>query len=304
MIDLTTSLPGISLKNPLMNASGTGGYGQELSNFYSLDILGAFVTKSATVEPRFGNKQNRIADSYSGTLNCIGLENPGVDVVVNEKIPWLCKHTKTNIIASIAGYNEDDYITCIKKFNNIENIAAYEINISCPNVSHGGMSLSSDPTLAFKATKLFKQYAKRPIYLKLTPNVNSVPVIAKACKDAGADALVLANSYQGARFDLDTGKPILSIGVGGYGGPSILPMALKVVYQVKKEVDIPIIGVGGVSDASDVLEFLYAGACAVQVGSMNLKDPYILPKIIKELPFVLEKHHRYCVKECIGESLK
>lgn len=304
MIDLSTSLPGLEMKNPVTPASGTCGYGKELKDFYDLNILGGFVSKSATGERRFGNPLPRIAEGYSGTLNCIGLQNPGVETIAAKELVELRSFYQGPLLCSIAGSSVEEYLTCVNRLNEVEKIDAYEINISCPNVSKGGMSLSSDPHSAYEITKTLKAVSKHPIYMKLTPMVNDVVSIARACKEGGADGLVLANSYQGMRIDLKTGKPILSRKIGGYGGPAILPMALKVVYQVASEVDIPIIGVGGIACANDVLEYLYAGASAVQVGSMNLKDPLICKKIIEELPSVFEFYGRKSVKACIKEAHK
>jgi len=304
-MDLTTNLPGLKLKNPVLPASGTCGYGKEFEEFYDLNILGGIITKSLTKEERFGNPLPRIAEGKMGTLNCIGLQNPGLDHVADIEIPYLINnYPDLPLIVSIAGDKTQDYIDCINRLNKINGINAYEINISCPNVSNGGCALSSDPLLAYEITKEIKKVSKKPIYMKLTPLVNDITKVALSCEKAGADGLVLANSYQGMRIDLKTGKPILSRKIGGLGGPAIFPQALKVVYTCAKVVKIPIIGVGGISTASDVLEFLLAGASAVEIGSANLHDPFTCKKIIEELPKVLKQYNKKSVKECIKGALK
>lgn len=303
-MDMTTEILGMKMKNPVMDASGTAGYGEELSCFFSLDLLGAFVTKSCTLEARFGNEQPRVADCRGGLLNCIGLENPGVEIVAKAALPKLFKLTSAPIVCSVAGAREEDYVECVKILNRVEGIRAYEINISCPNVSAGGMSLSSDPKLAKRITAKIKEVSRFPFSMKLTPNVEDIAKIAKACEEGGADALTVANSYQGMRIDLRTGKPILSRGVGGFSGPAILPMALKAVYECAKAVRIPLIGSGGISKAEDVIEYLYAGATAIQVGSMNIKDPCAMKKIVDGLPAVMKRLKINSLRSIIGEALK
>ncbi len=303
-MDMHISIPGLELKNPVLPASGTAGYGEELSQFYDLNILGGFTTKSATGKERPGNPLPRIADGYEGTLNCIGLENPGVDIVATKKIPQLRKTYKGPLLVSIAGSDEEEYCHVMEAFNRTEGIDAYEINISCPNVSKGGMALGTDPKAAYDITKKLKALSRHPIYVKLTPNASDVVLVAKAVEEAGADGIVVCNSFQGMRIDLKTRKPILSRTIGGYGGPAILPMALKVVYQCAKEVHVPIIGVGGIASARDVIEFLLAGASAVEVGSVNLKDPYAMKKIVEELPDTMRRYGFDSLGTCIKEALK
>lgn len=285
------NIPGLNLKNPIMNASGTAGYGKEIEQFYPLDELGAFVTKSCTYEPRFGNPLPRIADAYFGTLNCIGLTNPGVKHVAEIDIPYLVnKYPKLNIVCSIAGATEEEYLDQIAILNKVKGISAYEINISCPNVSNGGMALSSKKELTEQITKKVRLATDLPIYMKLTPSVTNIQEIALAAQKSGANGIVMGNSYQGMRIDLYTGKPILSRKIGGFGGPAIFPMALKVIYLCAQVLNIPIIGVGGVSSAEDVIEMLYAGACAIQIGSMNLIDPLICKKVADNLQPIMKKY--------------
>ncbi len=303
-MDTRITLPGLDLKNPVLPASGTAGYGEELSKFYDLNILGGFTTKSATGLERPGNPLPRIADAYEGTLNCIGLENPGVDIVAKKKIPELRKTYKGPLLVSIAGSDEEEYCHVMDVLNGTEGIDAYEINISCPNVSKGGMALGTDPKEAYSITRKLKALSRHPLYVKLTPNAKDIVLVAKAVEEAGADGIVVCNSFQGMRIDLRTRKPILSRTIGGYGGPAILPMALKVVYQCAKEINIPIIGVGGIASARDVIEFLLAGASAVEVGSANLKDPYAMKKIVEELPDTMRRYGYETLSTCIKEALK
>ena len=301
-MDTRIVIPGLDLKNPVMPASGTCGYGEELSAFYDLNLLGGFVTKSATGKERFGNPLPRIAEGYEGSLNCIGLENPGVETVASVAIPKLRRNYHGPLLVSIAGSDEEEYRYVLSILEKVEGIDAYEINISCPNVSRGGMALGTDPKAAKAITALMKKEASRPIYMKLTPNVMDISEIALACQEGGADGLVVCNSFQGMRIDIKTGKPILSRKIGGYGGPAILPMALKAVYQCAEKVDIPIIGVGGIGCARDVIEFLMAGASAVEVGTMNLKDPYACKKIVEELPETMARYGIESLHTCIKEA--
>lgn len=305
MLDTKINLFGIEFKNPVMNASGTGGYGKELDSFYPLDTLGGFVSKSCTFNPRFGNPLPRIADASLGCLNCIGLTNPGVKKLAQEEIPPIVnKYPNLPYLCSIAGETKEEYIKEIEILNKVDGIDIYEINISCPNVENGGMALASNPNLAYQITKECKKASKHPIFMKLTPNGVDIAKIAIECEKAGADGLILANSYQGMRIDLRTGKPILSRKIGGYGGPGIFPMALKVIYQCAKVTSIPIIGVGGVSSAEDVIEMLYAGASLVEVGSLNLKDPYACKKIVDELENVMKEYNITSLKDIIKGALK
>ena len=292
-------LPGLNLKNPIIPASGTFGFGREFAKLYDLSILGGIAIKSATLNPRFGNQTPRIAETPSGMLNAIGLQNPGVDEIVKTEFPWLAQFN-TEVIANIAGSCEDEYLAVIEKLNDSPVIKAFELNISCPNVKHGGIGLGTTKELASNITSLAKKASKKPLYVKLSPNVTDIVEIAKAVEDAGADGLVLINTLVGMRIDLNRKKPLLANQTGGLSGPAIKPIAINMVYKTYKEVKIPIIGVGGISSADDVLEFMMAGASAVQVGTANLVDPFACPKIIASLPNALQKYGFESIKEVIG----
>lgn len=302
-MDLSVKLPGLNLKNPIIPASGCFGFGREFAELYDLSLLGGIAIKSATPAKRFGNPTPRVAETPKGMLNAIGLQNPGVDVIIEKELPWLSQFD-TEIIANVAGACEEDYVEVVKKLNNNDVVKAYELNISCPNVKHGGIGLGTKPELAAKVTKMVKEVATKPVYVKLSPNVTDIVEIAKAVEEAGADGLVLINTLMGMRLDLRTGKPILANVTGGLSGPAIKPVAIRMVYQVAQAVNIPIIGVGGITCANDVLEFLYAGASAVEVGMQNFVDPYCCVKIIEELPNVLEKYGIHSIEEAVGRSFK
>jgi dihydroorotate dehydrogenase (NAD+) catalytic subunit len=302
-MDLSVKLPGLNLKNPVIPASGCAGYGRELAELYDLSVLGGIAIKSATPKERFGNPTPRIAETPMGMLNAIGLQNHGVDYIIEKELPFLAQFD-TEVIANVAGAAEEDYLEVIKKMNSSEVVKAYELNISCPNVKHGGIGLGTSPELAANITKLAKEVSEKPVYVKLTPNVTNIVEIAKAVEKAGADGLVLINTLLGMRIDLKSGKPLLANTTGGLSGPAIKPVAVRMVYQCAQAVDIPIIGVGGISSAEDVLEFLYAGASAVEVGAANFVDPYICPKIIEDLGSVLEKYGNASVAEATGRSFK
>lgn len=302
-VDLHIDLPGLKLKNPIIPASGCFGFGREYAQLYDLSILGGIAIKSATIAPRFGNECPRVAETPSGMLNAIGLQNPGVDKIIEKELPWLAQFD-TEIIANVAGSNEEDYVKVIEKLNDQPTVKAFELNISCPNVKHGGIGLGTDKELAAHVTRLCKLAAKKPVWVKLTPNVTNIVEIAKAVEEAGADGLVMINTMLGMRFDLKSGKPLLANITGGLSGPAIKPVALRMVYQCAQAVKIPIIGVGGITDAEDVLEFLYAGASAVEVGMANFTDPYCCVKIIEALPKVLSQYGYQSIKEAIGRSFK
>lgn len=301
-MDLHVDLPGLQLKNPIIPASGCFGFGREFAQLYDLSLLGGIAIKSATAQPRFGNPTPRVAETPNGMLNAIGLQNPGVDVIMERELPWLAQFD-TEIIANVAGATEEEYVEVIAKLNQSEVVKAYELNISCPNVKHGGIGLGTDPKLAAKVTKMAKEAAEKPVYVKLSPNVTNIVEIAKAVEAAGADGLVLINTLLGMRMDLHTGKPLLANVTGGLSGPAIKPVAIRMVYQVAAAVSIPIIGVGGITRAEDVLEFLYAGASAVEVGMQNFVDPLCCVKIIEELPKVLKKYGNNRLQDAIGRSL-
>ncbi len=302
-MDLSVKLPGLNLKNPIIPASGCFGFGREFAQLYDLSKLGGIAIKSATLNKRFGNPTPRVAETPSGMLNAIGLQNPGVDVIMEKELPWLAQFD-TEIIANIAGSTEEEYVEVIKKLNASDVVKAYELNISCPNVKHGGMGLGTSPEMAAMVTRMVKEVATKPVYVKLSPNVTDVVAIAKAVEAAGADGIVLINTLLGMRLDLRSAKPIIANTTGGLSGPAIKPVAIRMVYQVAQAVNIPIIGVGGIQNAYDVLEFLYAGASAVEVGAQNFVDPYCCVKIIEELPQVLKQYGLNSVKEAIGRSHK
>ena len=302
-MDLSIKLPGLNLKNPIIPASGCFGFGKEFAQIYDLSLLGGIAIKSATPEERFGNPTPRIAETPMGMLNAIGLQNKGVDSIIENELPFLAQYN-TEIIANVAGATEEDYVTVIEKLNDQDVIKAFELNISCPNVKHGGIGLGTNPELAAHVTKMCKEVAKKPVYVKLSPNVTDIVSIAKAVEQAGADGLVLINTLLGMRIDLKTGKPLLANVTGGLSGPAIKPVAIRMVYQVAQAVNIPVIGVGGITCANDVLEFLNAGASAVEVGAQNFVDPMVCVKIIEELPKVLEEYGYSSIHEAIGRSYK
>lgn len=302
-MDISVKLPGLNLKNPIIPASGCFGFGKEYAELYDLSVLGGIAIKSATPQERFGNPTPRIAETPMGMLNAIGLQNKGVDSIIENELPFLAQYD-TEIMANVAGACEEDYVEVIKKLNDQPVIKAYELNISCPNVKHGGIGLGTKPELAAHVTKICKKAATKPVYVKLSPNVTDIVEIAKAVEEAGADGIVLINTLMGMRINLKTGKPLLANVTGGLSGPAIKPVALRMVYQVAQAVNIPIIGVGGITCAEDVLEFLNAGASAVEVGAQNFVDPYVCPKIIEDLPKVLEKYGYKNIEETVGRSFK
>ena len=297
-MDLSVKLPGLDLKNPVIPASGCAGYGRELAELYDLSRLGGIAIKSATPKERFGNPTPRIAETPMGMLNAIGLQNHGVDYIIKNELPFLAKYD-TCVLANVAGATEEDYIEVIEKMNDEPVISAFELNISCPNVKHGGIGLGTDPELAAHITRMAKAAAKKPVYVKLTPNVTSIVDIARAVEAAGADGLVMINTLLGMRIDLKSGRPVLANNTGGLSGPAIKPVAVRAVWQCAQAVSIPIIGVGGIARAEDVLEFLLAGADAVEVGAMNFVDPYICVRIIDDLERVLSKYGYTSVRDVI-----
>ena len=301
-MDISIELPGLHLKNPIIPASGCFGFGKEFAELYDLSILGGIAIKSATPKERFGNPTPRIAETPMGMLNAIGLQNKGVQSIIDNELPFLAPYD-TEIIANVAGATEEDYVEVVQALNDQDVVKAYELNISCPNVKHGGMGLGTQPELAAHVTQMVKAVAQKPVYVKLSPNVTDIVAIAKAVEAAGADGLVLINTLMGMRIDLKTGKPLLANKTGGLSGPAIKPVAIRMVYQVASAVQIPIIGVGGITCAEDVLEFLNAGASAVEVGAQNFVDPYCCPKIIEDLPKELEKYGYDSITQAIGRSL-
>ncbi len=298
-MNLKIKLPGLDLKNPIIPASGTFGFGEEFSELYDLNILGSIMIKAATLEERFGNDTPRVAETYGGMLNAIGLQNPGVEVIINEKLKFLEKYDLP-IIANIAGKTVEEYIEVAKRISKVKNVGALEINVSCPNVKSGGIAFGTDPILLKEITSAIKKASIVPVYIKLSPNVTNIVEMAKAAEAGGADGITMINTLIGMRLDLKTGRPILANKTGGLSGPSIKPVAIRMIYDVYKNVSIPIIGMGGVSNAYDVLEMLYAGASAVGVGTMNLINPYICKEIIEDLPKVLKEYGFESVQDAVG----
>ncbi|EHL2624454.1 dihydroorotate dehydrogenase [Listeria monocytogenes] len=280
---LAVEIPGLSLKNPIMPASGCFGFGQEYSKYYDLNELGAIMAKAVTPEPRLGNPTPRVAETANGMLNAIGLQNPGLEHVLAHELPFL-EQFETPIIANVAGATEDDYVQVCARIGESKAVKAIELNISCPNVKQGGIAFGTDPEVAHRLTKAVKNVATVPVYVKLSPNVADIVSIAQAIEAAGADGLTMINTLLGMRIDLKTRKPIIANGTGGLSGPAIKPVAIRMIHQVRAVSNIPIIGMGGVQTVDDVLEFLIAGADAVAVGTMNFTDPFICPKLISELP--------------------
>ncbi len=280
---LNVNLAGLELTNPVIPASGTFGFGYEFAELYDINILGSIALKGTTLEPRFGNPTPRIAECTSGMINSVGLQNPGIDAVINEEIPKLAKYYTKPVIANISGFSQDEYVTCCQKANAVKEIGAVELNISCPNVHNGGMSFGTSADCAFELTKVVKKVLTKPLFVKLSPNVTDIASIAKACEEAGADGISLINTLLGMRIDLKTRKPVIANKKGGFSGPAIFPVALRMVYEVYEAVKIPIIGMGGVASARDVIEMMLAGATAVQVGAANLVNPYACRDIINSL---------------------
>ena len=290
---LAVSLPGLDLKNPIIPASGCFGFGQEYAKYYDLDLLGSIMIKATTAEPRFGNPTPRVAETPAGMLNAIGLQNPGVDVVLAEKLPWLAQHyPDLPIIANVAGFSNEEYATVSGKISQAPNVKAIELNISCPNVDHGnnGLLIGQVPELAYDAVKAAVEASSVPVYVKLTPSVADITQVAKAAEDAGASGLTMINTLVGMRFDLKTGKPIIANGTGGMSGPAIFPVALKLIRQVAQSTKLPIIGMGGVDSAEAALEMFIVGASAIGVGTANFTDPYACPTIIQDLPKVMDQY--------------
>jgi dihydroorotate dehydrogenase (NAD+) catalytic subunit len=298
---LNVKLPGLELKNPIMPASGCFGFGREFSQFYDLSSLGAIMIKATTPLPRFGNPTPRVAETSAGMLNAIGLQNPGLEKVLTEELPWLDQYD-VPIIANVAGTSEEDYIEVASQISKAPNVHALELNISCPNVKTGGIAFGTIPEVAKQLTKKVKEVSSVPVYVKLSPNVTNIVEMAKAVEDGGADGLTMINTLLGMRLDMKTGQPILANRSGGLSGPAIKPVAIRMIYEVSQHVNIPIIGMGGIQSAEDVIEFFYAGASAVAVGTANFVDPYICPKIIDELPYILGKLGYNHISECEGRS--
>ena len=305
MVDTRVDLCGITLDNPVIPASGTFGYGYEFAELYDINCLGSFSFKGTTLEPRFGNDTPRIAECPSGMLNAVGLQNPGVDAVISEELPKLARVFRKPVMANVSGFSADEYAEVVKRLENSslsEMIGWYEINISCPNVHGGGMSFGTDPAMAASVVRAARWMSDKPIIIKLSPNVTDVCEIAKACEAEGADGISLINTLLGMRIDLKSGKPLLANLTGGLSGPAVFPVALRMVYQVFEAVQIPIVGMGGVSTAEDVIEMIMAGASAVEVGAANLIDPFASKRIVEDLPKAMEKYGIDKLSDIIGKA--
>ena len=300
MVNTSVNLCGVKLDNPVIPASGTFGFGYEFNDIYDINVLGAISIKGTTKEARFGNPTPRIAECTAGLINSIGLQNPGIDAVIEKEIPKLRTVYNKPIIANISGFSIEEYVHCCEKMNVVKDVQIIEVNISCPNVHKGGMSFGTDPKNAYEVTKAVKAVTKKPVYIKLSPNVTDIVSIAKACEEAGADGISLINTLLGMRIDLKTKKPVIANKMGGFSGSAIKPVAIRMVYQVYEAVKIPIIGMGGISTAEDVIEMMLAGATGVQVGAANLVNPYCCRDIVESLPAVMEKYKINSLKDIIG----
>ena len=300
MVSTKVDLCGITLDNPIIPASGTFGFGYEFAELYDINCLGTFSFKGTTLEGRFGNPTPRIAECTSGMINSVGLQNPGVHKVISEELPKLKKVFDKKVMANVGGFTIDEYVECCSLLDRQEQIGWFEVNISCPNVHAGGVNFGTDAKNAAEVIKAVKSAVTKPVIAKLTPNVTDITEIALACEEAGADAISLINTLLGMRIDLKTKKPVIANKMGGFSGPAILPVALRAVYQVYDKVKVPVVGIGGVSTAKDVIEMMLAGATAVQAGAANLVNPYTCRDIINELPAVMEKYNIKDLKEIIG----
>ena len=300
MVNTKVTLCGLPLDNPVIPASGTFGYGYEFAELYDINCLGSLACKGTTREPRLGNPQPRIAETPGGMLNAVGLQNPGVDAVLREELPRLARVFRKPILANVSGFSREEYVEVCQKLDACPQVGWLEVNISCPNVHGGGMSFGTEPKAAAAVTRAVKDAVRKPVIVKLSPNAASLPDIARACEDAGADALCLINTFLGMRLDLRTRRPLLANGTGGLSGPAVFPLALRMVWQVYEAVRIPLIGAGGVSSVEDVLEMMLAGAAAVEVGAANLVDPFACRNIVKALPGAMEHYGIRDLNDIIG----
>ena len=300
MGEMSVNLCGIELDNPIIPASGTFGYGYEFSELYDINILGTFSFKGTTKEARFGNPTPRIAECSSGMINAVGLQNPGVEKVISEELPKLKNCFNKKVMANVSGFSIEDYAYTCEKLDKCEQVGWLEVNVSCPNVHGGGMSFGTSPQAAAEVTQAVKKVTTKPVIIKLSPNVTDIVSIAKACEDAGADGISLINTLLGMRIDLNKRTPIIANKMGGFSGSAIFPVAVRMVYQVSNAVKIPVVGMGGVSSAEDVIEMMLAGATAVEIGAANLVDPFICKKIIEDLPNVMKKYKIKSLSEIIG----
>ncbi len=297
---MNVDLCGITLDNPVIPASGTFGYGYEFAELYDINILGTFSFKGTTKEPRFGNPTPRIAECSSGMINAVGLQNPGVEKVISEELPKLSQCFNKKVMANVSGFSVEDYAYTCEKLDKCDQVGWLEVNVSCPNVHGGGMSFGTDPDAAAEVTRAVKAVTTKPVIVKLSPNVTDIVAIAKACESAGADGISLINTMLGMRIDLRTRKPVIANKMGGFSGKAIFPVAVRMVYQVASAVSVPVIGMGGVSSAEDVIEMMLAGATAVEVGAANLVDPFVCKNIVEDLPRVMEKYKIDNLKDIIG----
>ena len=304
MVNLSVNLAGVELKNPVIPASGTFGYGREYAELYDINILGSFSWKGTTRDKRLGNPQPRIAEMAGGMLNAVGLQNPGMDAVIAEEVPNIAKIFDGPVIANVGGFSLEEYAENCRKLNDVEQVKILEVNISCPNVHAGGKNFGCDPVAAAEVTRAVKAVTDKPVFMKLTPNVTDIAEIARACEEAGADGLCLINTLLGMRINLNTKKPIIANRTGGVSGPAVFPVALRMVWDVYEAVNIPIIGCGGVSSAEDAAEMMLAGATAVEVGAANLKDPFACKTIVETLPAVCERLGVTNISELTGGAHK
>ena len=298
--DLSVHLAGLRLSNPVIPASGTFGFGLELSGSFDLNVLGGISLKGTTLEPRFGNPTPRVAECEGGIINSVGLQNPGIEALVREKVPALRDCYRGAVIANISGFSVDEYRTCCALADRCDGIDLIEVNISCPNVHNGGMAFGTDPASAAAVTRAVREVCRKPVFIKLSPNVTDIVSIARACEDAGADGLTLVNTFLGMRIDLRTRKPVLANTTGGFSGRAVFPVALRMVWQVARACRIPVMGCGGVASAEQVVEMMMAGATAVQVGAENLRNPFACPEIIAALPSVMDRLGISRLEEIIG----
>lgn len=294
------TLSGWTLDNPVIPASGTFGFGKEFSELYDINCLGTFSFKGTTKDARFGNPTPRIAECTAGMINSVGLQNPGVDHVIAHELPEMEKYFHKKVIANVSGFSIEDYAYTCERLDKIDKVGLLEVNVSCPNVHNGGMSFGTTPSAAAEVTRAVKAVTTKPVYIKLSPNVTDIVEIAKACEEAGADGISMINTLLGMRIDLRTKKPVVARKMGGFSGPAIFPVAVRMVYQVYEAVKIPIIGMGGISNAEDVIEMMLAGATAVEVGAQNLVDPFACKRIVEELPRVMEKYGINNLSDIIG----
>ncbi len=299
---MKVNLCGIELDNPVIPASGTFGYGYEFAELYDINVLGTFSFKGTTKDARFGNPTPRIAETPNGMINAVGLQNPGVEKVISEELPKLAKCFSKPVMANVSGFSVEDYAYTCEKLDKCDQVGWLEVNVSCPNVHGGGMSFGTDPAAAAEVTRAVKKVTTKPVIIKLSPNVTDIVSIAKACEDAGADGISLINTLLGMRIDLRTKKPVIANKMGGFSGSAIFPVAVRMVYQVANAVKIPVVGMGGVSSAEDMIEMMLAGATAVEVGAANLVDPYACRDIIADLPRVMEKYRINSLSEIIGAT--